>query len=307
MTIKLIHEFHSPKTDGPDSTDVKPSDWNAEHDFETDQQGIILGRDTSGSGVIQELPVAVDPDGSMHLSGGALELPSGTTADRPAPPANGMIRYNSDTNSLEAYVGGAWLPVQVGPTVPVGSTIGWYSQQAPLGYLFVNGQTIGPTAAGSADHASDQYQALYEFLWTNVASCKASITGGPGASADADWAANKIMTLPNECGAVSAGSDTMGGVASHGYLNKSTNPLGPDGTIVGDVAGESMHIQTVPEMPNHNHPWTGGNTGGSSGLGGVGGGSLLWDSGPGSIGLTGGGQAMNNVQRTMIKNVIIKW
>lgn len=38
----------------------------------------------------------------------AVRLPSGTTAERPTTPANGDIRYNSTSNTVEAYVNGAW-------------------------------------------------------------------------------------------------------------------------------------------------------------------------------------------------------
>lgn len=38
----------------------------------------------------------------------ALELPLGTTAERPAP-TNGQIRYNSETESFEGYKNGAWV------------------------------------------------------------------------------------------------------------------------------------------------------------------------------------------------------
>jgi hypothetical protein len=40
-------------------------------------------------------------------STGAVTLPAGTTNNRPTG-VNGMIRYNSSTANLEAYVGGAW-------------------------------------------------------------------------------------------------------------------------------------------------------------------------------------------------------
>jgi hypothetical protein len=38
----------------------------------------------------------------------AVRLPAGTTAQQPTTPANGMIRYNSDNNKLEAYENGTW-------------------------------------------------------------------------------------------------------------------------------------------------------------------------------------------------------
>jgi len=40
-------------------------------------------------------------------STGALTLPSGTTAEQPTPVA-GMIRFNTETGSIEVYNGTAW-------------------------------------------------------------------------------------------------------------------------------------------------------------------------------------------------------
>jgi hypothetical protein len=39
---------------------------------------------------------------------GGLFLPVGTTAQRPASPATGQIRFNSTTNAVEVYNGTAW-------------------------------------------------------------------------------------------------------------------------------------------------------------------------------------------------------
>jgi hypothetical protein len=54
----------------------------------------------------------------MNAHGG-LMLPKGTTAERPQltgvrqpADANGTIRYNTSTSSIEAYVGGAWEVVR---------------------------------------------------------------------------------------------------------------------------------------------------------------------------------------------------
>lgn len=41
-------------------------------------------------------------------STGAVTLPAGTTNNRPTG-VNGMIRYNSSTANLEAYLNGAWV------------------------------------------------------------------------------------------------------------------------------------------------------------------------------------------------------
>jgi len=38
----------------------------------------------------------------------SVKVPAGATSDRPASPANGMIRYNTDTGLFEGYTSGAW-------------------------------------------------------------------------------------------------------------------------------------------------------------------------------------------------------
>ena len=40
-----------------------------------------------------------------------LILPSGSTADRPGSPVNGMLRYNTTMNLLEHYRDGNWSPI----------------------------------------------------------------------------------------------------------------------------------------------------------------------------------------------------
>jgi hypothetical protein len=39
---------------------------------------------------------------------GALQLPRGTSAQRPSSPLAGMIRFNTDYNRVEIYIGNYW-------------------------------------------------------------------------------------------------------------------------------------------------------------------------------------------------------
>lgn len=48
---------------------------------------------------------------AIKVSDSSLKVPTGNTAQRPASPENGMIRFNSDTGELEGYLGGAWKTV----------------------------------------------------------------------------------------------------------------------------------------------------------------------------------------------------
>jgi hypothetical protein len=64
-------------------------------------------------------PDGVGPGNRIVVNAkGGIMLPKGTTAQRPQltsvrqpTDANGTIRYNTSTNSIEAYVGGAWVTV----------------------------------------------------------------------------------------------------------------------------------------------------------------------------------------------------
>jgi hypothetical protein len=66
-------------------------------------QVIAPGQGTAGV-------VALDVYGGAGTS--AMNVPSGTTAQRPSSPANGAIRYNTSTNALEAYINGVWITVK---------------------------------------------------------------------------------------------------------------------------------------------------------------------------------------------------
>jgi len=59
--------------------------------------------DVTANGAVTNQDITLSSDGF-------LQLPNGTTAERPVTPANGMIRYNSDDDVFEGY-DGDWRPV----------------------------------------------------------------------------------------------------------------------------------------------------------------------------------------------------
>jgi hypothetical protein len=70
--------------------------------------------------------------GRLSLTGtGAAKLNVGTTAQRPASPVNGDIRYNSTTSKYEGYSGSAWGQLGGGATGGGADTI-----------FVLNGQTV---------------------------------------------------------------------------------------------------------------------------------------------------------------------
>jgi hypothetical protein len=51
---------------------------------------------------------STDVSDDSNTSTGALDIPVGTTAQRPGSPTEGNIRYNTDLETTEIYAEGAW-------------------------------------------------------------------------------------------------------------------------------------------------------------------------------------------------------
>ena len=56
------------------------------------------------------MSIVLDPTSGIDQSSvtGASSVPSGTTAQRPASPVAGAIRFNSETGGFEGYNGTIW-------------------------------------------------------------------------------------------------------------------------------------------------------------------------------------------------------
>ena len=61
------------------------------------------------SKLITDPSVSVEANGQVVLGTNyALKVPMGTSAERPAYPENGQMRYNTETDEFEFYVNNAW-------------------------------------------------------------------------------------------------------------------------------------------------------------------------------------------------------
>jgi microcystin-dependent protein len=87
-----------------------------------------------------------------------------------------------------------------------------YGSGPLTGFVRCNGRTIGSASSGASERANSDVQALFEYFWG--VDPNLSVSGGRGASANADWVANKTMTLPDCRGRVIAGDDAMGNSAA---------------------------------------------------------------------------------------------
>lgn len=148
----------------------------------------------------------------------------------------------------------------------IGVVFPYVGTSPPTGALKCNGATIGSAASG-ATNASADYEALFTLLWSwdNTASPILTSTGTGstrGASAAADFAADKRLTLPDLRGEFIRGLDDSRGVDT----------------------GRAIGRTQAGQMPEHTHSFysvrTDIGSGGQSVTGGIGSGS--------STGATGG-------------------
>lgn len=249
MTLEIKHPFVNLKADGVDTTVVRPSDWNDTHDI-TMAAGKILGRDTSGAGAAQELPLSFTSAGDATFTAtGAVKLTAGTTAQRPGTPVAGMERWNTTLTAKEIYDGSNWTPyaletaitaaiaAAVAAAVPTGSIRACLKLTADTGWVRLNGRTIGSASSAATERANADCEALFLYLWDNLDDTRAPVSGGRGGSAAADWASNKRITLP------SARDRVLVGMATMGNSDAALISLF-DTTIMGNTGGAEGHTHT---------------------------------------------------------------
>jgi hypothetical protein len=72
-------------------------------------------------------------------------------------------------------------------------------------WVLMDDGTIGSATSGATTRANADTADLYTLIWTNILDQWAPVTGGRGASAAADFAANKPLALPKTLGRALAG------------------------------------------------------------------------------------------------------
>jgi microcystin-dependent protein len=204
MTIAIKHAFVSLKGDGTDATQVQPSNWNASHSTSM-ATGNLLGRLSAGVGVFEEIPI------SAYMA--ALL----TAADQP---------------TLAGLLG----------LFETGDIKYTFKTTASTGWLLLTGgsaRTIGSATSGATLRANADTLNLYTIIWNGCVDAIAPVTGGRGANAAADFAANKPIQLPNlvDRSPIGAGAATAGLTAR----------------VLGTEYGEEGHALSTNELAAHRH------------------------------------------------------
>jgi hypothetical protein len=267
-----------------------------------------------GLTILNPWPLVLDSNGRVPV----FYLASGSVHVR-LTDASGIPQF--DTNSLvigPSGGGGGGGGPSVDPTTiaSTGDIKFRATGETLTGWVKANGQSIGSAmCAGCSGRTSADTAALYTYLWTNCAQPTAnrhcSVGGGLGASAAADFAANKPIATFDFRASIPVGLDDMGSTAVGRLLSSNVTSGGGDGpTTPNATGGEANHILTVAELAAHAHTDSGHTHAFTYGINGVGpiaigsttgiaatglSTSATTQSGAANIQNTGGGTAHNNM------------
>lgn len=130
-----------------------------------------------------------------------------------------------------------------------------FQTSAEAGWIMANDGSIGSAASGATTRANADTLSLYTLLWNNVTNTWAPVSGGRGASASADFSANKTLTIPRVLGraiAISGSGASLSARALGEFLGAETHTLSASesglpahlhaaGTLAGTVTNVGMN------------------------------------------------------------------
>ena len=112
------------------------------------------------------------------------------------------------------------------------------------GFVRCNGRTIGSATSGASERANADTSSLYSYLWS--ADANLSVSTGRGASAAADFAANKTLALPDCRGRNLTSLGDMGNSATSIYTS---TYAGCTVTTLGATCGTQAQALATPNLP----------------------------------------------------------
>lgn len=306
MTISLKHAFTSAKSDGADATLVRPSNWNAEHTLTlaTDR---LLGRQTSGSGAVEEITctsagraILDDADAATQrttLGVGTGDSPQFTAVN---------VGHASDTTVARASAGDISVEGNIvyragGTDVPV--TDGGTGSSTASGARTNLGLVIGTDVRAATVSTRQVLTSGSGATYTTPAGCrqirvKMIGAGGGGAASSTNNGSTGGTTTFNSVtviGGAGGQSNSVGGAGGSGGSGSGDFRLSGsagggaallNATGVGGVGGAGIFGQGAGRGGAANLAGSNGVVGGGGGGGGAAGSSLSGSAGGGG----GGGE-----------------
>jgi hypothetical protein len=196
-------------------------------------------------------PIVLDSAGrvpAFYLADGQIKIRLANAA--------GVTQVAADNLLVIGPSSGSGSPPSVDATtiLATGDIKVRYGTGALAGFVRSNGRTIGSGSSGASERANADCQDLFEYLWTEDANL--TVSTGRGASAAADWSANKTIALPDWRGRAISALDDMGNSAA-GRLTATY--FGTAATVLGAASSSESnnviltHTHTADAVANHQH------------------------------------------------------
>lgn len=160
--------------------------------------------------------------------------------------SDGVTQFSQDNLLVigASSGGGGGATVDATTVLATGDMKLVYNTGTLAGFVRANGRTIGNAASGATELASADTSALFAFLY--AADANLAVSGGRGASAAADYAANKTIALPDCRGRGLFGMDDMGASAA-GRLTATY--FGSAATTLGAAGGTESKTLLTANLP----------------------------------------------------------
>lgn len=174
-------------------------------------------------------------DGNYRL---VLRNSAGVTQfDITSTPAIGTSSSGTSSSSGTTVSADSLLKTGYPLWLPVSGTL--------TGFVRMNARTISSGSGAGTERANSDCQDLFLYLWTNFSDALCPVGGGRGASAAADWSANKAIAVLDMRGRCPFGLDDMG--------NSSASVL-TAGTPTSAASSGGAEKQTVAQanLPSYN-------------------------------------------------------
>jgi hypothetical protein len=220
--------------------------------YEANTSAPVVAYQSPGLVVGQELPWPIVADSSGRIP--AFWLDDGAYRAR-LTDADGVVQF--DEQNILAIGAGGDVTVPSTPDAALLTTgdVLWRPVNATkTGWVRLNGRTMGSAISGASERANADCQALFEYLWANFTDTFCLVSTGRGASANADWLANKTISLLNMRNKAPFGLDDMGNSAAGGFSGV-TFAAG-NATTGGSSGGGATKTLSTAQLPAHSHTIT---------------------------------------------------